>query len=87
MTLFLLGLFLSFLLFPHKIAVAAVTFLIFGDLAAKLFGIVYGRRRFFHKTVEGTVASFMACVVAGIYSTSILAYCTRLCFLAQSPLL
>jgi len=65
MTLFLLGCFLSFLLFERKIAVASVTFLIFGDMAAKVFGLGYGKHRLFSKTLEGTLAHLMACIVAG----------------------
>lgn len=43
MTLFLLGCFVTFLLFPLKVAFLAVTFLIFGDLTAKVFGFVGGK--------------------------------------------
>ena len=65
MTLFLFGCFLSFLLFPGWIAFAAVTFLIFGDMAAVLTGMAYGRHRLFNKTWEGTLAYLITCIVAG----------------------
>lgn len=64
MALFLMGCLLSFSLFERTVAVATVTFLIFGDVAAKILGLAYGRRPLFHKTVEGTLAHLMACTVA-----------------------
>lgn len=64
MTFFLLGCLLSFLLFDRDIAVTTLTFLIFGDLAAKVVGLAYGRHRLFDKTVEGSLAHLTACVVA-----------------------
>lgn len=65
MTLFLFGCFLSFLLFDRNIAFTAVTFLIFGDMSAKILGLAYGRHKLFNKTFEGSLAHFMACVVVG----------------------
>lgn len=46
-TIFLLGVFLSFLLFRQEIAVASIGFLIFGDMMAKIIGISYGKRTIF----------------------------------------
>ncbi|MEO0086774.1 MAG: glycerol-3-phosphate acyltransferase [candidate division WOR-3 bacterium] len=65
MTIFLLGSFLSFLLFEQKIAILAITFLIFGDFFAKIFGLAYGKRRFFNKTLEGTLAHFLGSLIFG----------------------
>ncbi|MCX7836757.1 MAG: glycerol-3-phosphate acyltransferase [candidate division WOR-3 bacterium] len=65
MTIFLLGSFLSFLLFEQKIAILAITFLIFGDFFAKIFGLAYGRRKFFNKTLEGTLAHFLGSLIFG----------------------
>lgn len=65
MTLFLLGCFLSFLLFERKIAFTAIVFLIFGDLSAKILGLAYGRHKIFNKTLEGSWAHFLACLVLG----------------------
>lgn len=64
MTLFLLGCFMAFLFFEQEIAVLAVSFLIFGDIASKLFGIKYGRTKLFSKTLEGSICHFAACVLA-----------------------
>lgn len=65
MTIFLLGSFLSFLLFEQKIAILAITFLVFGDFFAKIFGLAYGRRKIFNKTLEGTLAHFLGSLIFG----------------------
>lgn len=65
MTLFLLGSFLSFILFEQKIAILAITFLIFGDFFAKIFGLAYGKTKFFNKTLEGTLAHFLGSLIFG----------------------
>jgi len=65
MTLFLFGCFISFFLFDRNIAFTAVTFLIFGDMSAKILGIAYGRHKIFNKSLEGSLSHFMACVVLG----------------------
>ncbi len=67
MTLFLLASFLIILIFSKPIAVTAMVFLIFGDMASKFFGIQYGRTKLFHKTLEGTIAYFIVCFVAGYF--------------------
>ncbi len=64
-TLFLFGCFLSFLLFEQRIAFTAITFLIFGDLSAKILGLAYGKHKILNKTLEGSLAHFIACVVLG----------------------
>jgi glycerol-3-phosphate acyltransferase PlsY len=65
MTLFLLGCFLSFLLFERNIAFTAIVFLIFGDMSAKILGLAYGKHKLFNKTLEGSLAHFIACIVLG----------------------
>lgn len=62
MTLFLLGVTLSYLFFDKNVAVAACSFMILGDLAAKIVGMSFGRTKLFHKTVEGTLAHLVLCV-------------------------
>lgn len=66
MTLFLIAYTVTILLFDKAIAYTVITFLIFGDMFAKFFGLQYGRRRLFNKTIEGTLAHFACCVVAGL---------------------
>ncbi|MEO0075585.1 MAG: hypothetical protein ABIK31_05695, partial [candidate division WOR-3 bacterium] len=65
MTLFLLGCFLSFLLFERTIAFCVMVFLIFGDLSAKMLGLAYGKHKLFNKTLEGSLAHLLACLVLG----------------------
>jgi len=62
MTLFLLGVTLSYLFFENGLAIAACSFLILGDLAAKIIGMNFGKRKLFHKTVEGTLAHLVLCI-------------------------
>jgi glycerol-3-phosphate acyltransferase PlsY len=56
MTMFLVAAFIIILVFKQDIAMAALTFLIFGDLFSKIFGLAFGRNRLFSKTVEGSLA-------------------------------
>jgi len=72
MTHFTVASFLSFLLFPGKIASCSILFPVFGDMFAKLMGSEYGRRRLFEKTLEGFIAYVTFGVTAG-YIYSILA--------------
>jgi glycerol-3-phosphate acyltransferase PlsY len=59
MTLFLISTFLTVLFFTpieNGIAITALSFLVFGDMFAKIFGLAYGRHKIFDKTLEGTLA-------------------------------
>ena len=62
-TLFLISSFLVFLLFPFELALAAMLFLIFGDMAAKFYGLQYGRSTVFEKTLEGSLAFLTTCLI------------------------
>jgi glycerol-3-phosphate acyltransferase PlsY len=64
-TIFLFASFLIVLLFEKPIAVLAVSYLIFGDFFSKFFGIRFGRTKIFEKTLEGSLAHFNACLIAG----------------------
>ncbi len=64
-TVFLFANFLTVLLFEKPIAVLAVSYLIFGDFFSKFFGIHFGRTKIFEKTLEGSLAHFNACLIAG----------------------
>ncbi len=64
-TIFLFALFLTVLLFEKNIAVLAASFLTFGDFFSKFFGLLFGRRRIFEKTWEGSLAHLNACLVSG----------------------
>ena len=65
MSFFLLACFIILLIFEKEIAIPTIFFLTFGDLAAKCFGILYGRKRIFEKTLEGLMAYFVACLLFG----------------------
>lgn len=65
MTLFLISCFLTFLLFPKNIAIAAVIFLIFGDIFSKFFGLRFGRTKIFNKSLEGSLSYLVFCMIAG----------------------
>ncbi|OYD15020.1 hypothetical protein CH330_06785 [candidate division WOR-3 bacterium JGI_Cruoil_03_51_56] len=65
MTGFLLASLVVMFIFKRTVAFYAITFLIFGDFFAKYFGLQFGRTRLFNKTVEGTMAHLVACLVAG----------------------
>ncbi|MBA7492603.1 Glycerol-3-phosphate acyltransferase [subsurface metagenome] len=67
MTLFLLSVFLVFLIFDKTIAITAIVFLIFGDIFSKFFGMQFGKTKIFNKTLEGTLAYFACCLVAGVF--------------------
>lgn len=56
MTMFLVAAFIVILVFKQDIAMAALTFLIFGDIFSKIFGLGFGRTRLFEKTLEGSLA-------------------------------
>lgn len=64
-TLFLFATFLTVLLFDQAIAILAVSYLIFGDFFSKFFGLHFGQRRIFDKSLEGSLAHLNACLLSG----------------------
>jgi len=64
-TMFLFASFLTILLFEKAIAILAVGYLIFGDFFSKFFGIHFGRKKVFEKSIEGSLAHFNACLISG----------------------
>jgi dolichol kinase len=64
----LLGSFFTILIFPDKkIVVVSFLYLAFGDAMAAIVGRVFGRRKTVRsKTVAGSVACFVACLLAGL---------------------
>ncbi len=75
MTLFLMSTFLTVLFFTpieSGIAITALSFLVFGDMSAKIFGLAYGRHKIFEKTIEGTLAYIGTVIIIGyILNTSL----------------
>ncbi|MFO7674964.1 MAG: hypothetical protein R6X12_01400 [bacterium] len=65
MTLFLVAALLVTLVFSRAVALYAVAYMVFGDFAAKFFGLWFGRTRLFSKTVEGTLGHLVACLSVG----------------------
>ncbi len=63
-TIFLMAMFLTILLFERNLAILACSFLTFGDFAGKIFGVAFGRHRLFQKTIEGSLAHFNACLIS-----------------------
>ena len=64
-SLFLVASFLTVLLFEKSIAILAITFIIFGDMFSKFFGLHFGRTKIFDKSLQGCLAHFCACLIAG----------------------
>ncbi|MBN1621434.1 MAG: hypothetical protein JW871_02450 [Endomicrobiales bacterium] len=62
------GSFLTMLIFPDKrIVLVSLLYLAFGDAFAALFGRRFGRHKIFRqKSLEGSVACFIACLIIGI---------------------
>jgi len=65
-TYFLMACTLTIYIFDTYVAVAAITFLVLGDTAAALVGKAYGRIKLLDKSVEGSMACFLACIIVGL---------------------
>ena len=65
-TYFLISSFVTILVFPENIAVIALCFLAFGDTMAHFVGTTVGRIRIFDKTLEGSIACFVICLVIAL---------------------
>lgn len=66
MTLFLLASFAIFLIFPRDISYLAFTFLVFGDLLSKIYGMKFGRKRLVgERTLEGTLSYLIGSLGVG----------------------
>ncbi len=66
MAMFLLGTFLTLLLFPKNIASLAVMFVVFGDLLAWSIGTGLGGKNFLNKTFSGTLACLVTCLTISV---------------------
>jgi dolichol kinase len=66
MTSFLVAVFIIFLLFHTEISYLCLTFIIFGDLTAKMTGYCFGRMQIIHgKTLEGSLGFLTGCLFSG----------------------
>lgn len=61
-TYVMLGCLLSVVLFPRKVAIAALLFLSISDALASLIGIKFGRARLFGKSLAGSTAFLVSAV-------------------------
>jgi glycerol-3-phosphate acyltransferase PlsY len=61
-TYLLIAALLSLEMFPQPVAAAALGFTVLGDGLAGLAGRAWGRRRFFHKTLEGAAVGLGVCL-------------------------
>ena len=65
-TYLLIGTLLAAVLFPPTVAILAMLFLILGDSAAAFAGRRYGRTPIGHKSLEGTLACFIVCLLIAL---------------------
>lgn len=63
---FLVASLLTILIFDREIAIAALVFTVLGDAAAVLIGSLWGRVKIKNKSLEGSIACFIVCFLAGI---------------------
>lgn len=67
----LIGSFFTVLFFPREIAVLALLFMAFGDTFAALVGMKFGKIKIWNKTLEGTLAGLIVCILVSLYSANI----------------
>ncbi len=64
--LFVISVYLTILLFPPRIAIISLLFLIFGDMSAEIIGLKFGRIKILgEKTLEGSIGCFITCLIIG----------------------
>lgn len=69
---YICGVALTLLLFPEPAAVAAILFLVVGDVSATTVGERFGRHQVGAKSLEGTAAFFCAACLAGFAARALL---------------
>jgi len=57
---------LSILFFDKKVAIAAIVYVILGDIAAALIGRVYGKTKIEKKSLEGSLAFLSVCLLIAL---------------------
>lgn len=65
-SLFFLTVYACLLIFDKPILVPALMMLAFGDPAAAVVGITWGKIKIFGKSLEGTMACFQVCFIIGL---------------------
>jgi len=56
---------LTVALFPKEIAVISLIYMCIGDTVAGLVGRKYGKMKFYDKTIEGSLAGLIVCLLSG----------------------
>jgi dolichol kinase len=64
-TYFMIAALISVLVFDKMIAISALTFLVLGDTAAAVIGKRFGRAAYWGKSLAGSFACFICCLVIG----------------------
>ena len=57
---------ISIAVFPKEIAIISLIFMAIGDPTAGLIGRKVGRIKFYNKTLEGSLAGFIVCLIIGL---------------------
>jgi len=65
--IFFVACFLTVAIFPKTLAITAISFLVLGDIASKFFGLQFGRVKLFERTLEGSLAYFLTCLLVGFF--------------------
>lgn len=60
------GVLCAALLFPRDVVILSLIFLGVGDPIASTFGILYGKNKIGNKSLEGSLAAFVACSLASV---------------------
>ena len=77
--LFIMSVYLTVLLFPRRIAIISLLFLIFGDMSAEIIGLKFGRIKILgEKTLEGSITCFITCLIIGSFLINSLGISFRL---------
>jgi len=71
-TWFVLASFFVALLFERDVAITAWLFTTFGDMAAEVVGIKWGRTKFLGKSLKGSLACLGTCLIVGLACWSLL---------------
>lgn len=67
-TYLLLASFVSILIFPDRgVFMLAILYLVIGDTVAALVGLSFGHQKIFRKTLEGTLACLISCVLLAYF--------------------
>ena len=64
-THFMIAALISVLVFDKMIAISALTFLVLGDTAAAVIGKRFGKKLFWGKSLAGSFACFVCCLIIG----------------------